>query len=284
MAAKSSRFLAFWVLAGVLWTASVPSCACTGKAVDRDKSATRLELAKDFLNKGELEAADLEANRALGFNPNNEEAHNLLGLVAFLRAAGNQRLIEIDDCLTGVDAEALRKERDERLLEADRHFARALALVDDFGEAWSNRGSVALQLGDCKGATHYLEEALARPARLLSPPLSRAHLGWARFHCGDLVGAAKELRQAEQFQPGMCVAVYRLGRVYFARQEWEKAFDRFQRVVAQPADCPIQEAHLFLMKTYVELGMTESVPPAAKSCLALGPKSCVAAECRAVAP
>ena len=51
---------------------------------DRDvaKSATRLDLAKDFLRKHQLEAADTECNRALAFNPTNDEAYNLRGLVA----------------------------------------------------------------------------------------------------------------------------------------------------------------------------------------------------------
>jgi len=65
---------------------------------DRDlaKSATRLDLAKDFLRKHQLEAAETECNRALAFNPANDEAYNVRGLVAMIRAFDTQRMLEID--------------------------------------------------------------------------------------------------------------------------------------------------------------------------------------------
>jgi hypothetical protein len=42
----------------------------------------------------------------------------------------------------------------------------------------------------------------------------------------------------------------------------------------------MQEAHLYLMKTYAQMGMIESIPTIEKSCVALAPDSCIAAQCR----
>jgi type IV pilus assembly protein PilF len=246
---------------------------------DLGKSAARVDLAKDFLRKHELEAADAEAERALAFAPHNEEAYLVHGLVSLVRASDGLRLVEVESCLTGVDAESLQRDIDENLLKAEKDFRKASELAPDFGEAWSNLGVVKTLLDDSKAAVDFLTHALENPNRLLNPGLTRAHLGWARFHSGDLPSAAKELRQALQFQPGMCVANYRLGRVYFEREEWEKAAEQFQ-LVSDSADCGSQEAKYFLMKSRTQQGLLEDARTAMEACIRLAPKSCYAQRCQ----
>ena len=104
-------------------------------------------------------------------------------------------------------------------------------------------------------AEGYLNKALELPQRLLDPALTRANLGWALFHENKLVEAARELRQALQFQPKMCVANYRLARVYYAREEWDKAAELFQ-AVSDDTSCGSQEASYYLMKTEMQQGLT----------------------------
>jgi Tfp pilus assembly protein PilF len=259
-------------------------CVAMGCAVhdERDvaKSSTRLDLAKDFLRKHQLEAADTECNRALAFNPASDEAYNVRGLIAMVRALDTQRTLEIDGCLTGVDAEVTQRDLDGSLRKADRDFATAAQINPEYGEAWSNRGVVRNLLEDYTAAAQYLTEALSNPVRLESPGLTRAHLGWALFHQSRYVDAAKELRQAVQFQPNMCVATYRLARVYFVREEWEKAADLFQTTSDDPV-CGSQEASLYLMKTRLQQGLVDDARRARDACLKLSPKSCVASQCRA---
>lgn len=264
---------------GLLVIFAVAGC---GLRDDRDvaKSATRLDLAKDFLRKHQLEAADTECNRALAFNPANDEAYNVRGLVAMIRALDIQRTLEIDGCLTGVDAEITQRDLDGQLRRADGDFAAAAKISPEYGEAWSNRGIIHNLLEDYAAAAEYLTEALANPMRLDSPGLTRAHLGWALFHQTRYVDAAKELRQAVQFQPNMCVATYRLARVYFAREEWEKAAELFQTTSDDPA-CGSQEASLYLMKTRMQQGLVDEARRARDACLKLSPRSCIASQCRA---
>jgi len=247
---------------------------------DIAKSQTRLDIAKDFLRKFQLEGAEAEANRALAFNPNNDEAFNVRGLVHILRALDAQRSLEIDGCLTGVDAEATQKDLDEHLTKADADFAQAAKLAPEYGEAWSNRGVVHNLLEDYPAAEQFLVRALENPMRLESPGLTRAHLGWSMFHQKKYVNAAKELRQAVQFQPNMCVATYRLGRVYFAREEWDKAAELFQTVSDDPS-CHSQEASLYLMKTQMQRGLVDDARGARDACLAMSKNSCIAAQCSA---
>jgi tetratricopeptide (TPR) repeat protein len=244
------------------------------------KSANRLDLAKDFLRKHQLEAAETECNRALVFNPDNDEAYNVRGLVSLVRAFDTQRTLEIDSCLTGVDAEVTQRDLDIELKKADADFTHATEMSPEYGEAWSNRGVIHNLLEDYPAATEYLNKALGNPMRLTSAGLTRAHLGWSLFHERRYVDAAKELRQAIQFQPNMCVATYRLARVYFAREEWEKAAELFQ-TTSDDSACGSQEASLYLMKTRMQQGLVEDARRARDACLKISPKSCIAAQCRA---
>ena len=256
----------------------VSACA-RGPKINQKCADSRLDLAMEALGKLNLEAAEKEANLSLGCHPKNETTHNVLGLIDFLRAVKNVQLLEVDECLDGIDAEALTAERDEHLAAADAHFARAVKLAPDYAEARSNRGSIALQLEKYEVALAHFNAALAKPERLQNIGLTRAHLGWTHFQLGDYANAAKELRQANQFNPGMCVANYRLGRVYFARQEWEKAAARFERSVAPDAGCRMQEAHLYLMRSQSALGLHDAADTTRTACLELAPKSCVAMTC-----
>ncbi len=255
---------------------------CSGARVERNaaKSATRLDLAKDFLRKHQLEAAEAESNRALALHPDNEEAYVVRGLVHVIRALDTQRTLEIETCLTGLDAEATQRDLEASLLKASADFAAATRITPEYGEAWSNRGVIHNLLEEYEAAEGYFRRALENPMRLDSPGLTRAHLGWALFHQQRHVDAAKELRQAVQFQPNMCVATYRLARVYFAREEWEKAAELFQTASDDPS-CGSQEAALYLMKTRMNQGLIEDARRARDACLKLSPRSCIASQCRA---
>jgi Tfp pilus assembly protein PilF len=245
-----------------------------------EKSAKRLDIAKDFLRKNELEAAEAECNKAIAYNPNNDEAYVVRGLVSMVRAYETQRSMEIESCLTGLDLEATYRDLQVFLAKADVDFEQASLVTPDYGEAWANRGVVHNLMADFDTASDYLGTALENPMRLLNPSLTRAHLGWSLFHQDKLVDAAKELRTAIQFQPKMCVATYRLGRVYFAREEWEKAAELFQTASDDPS-CGSQEASYYLMKTRMQQGLVSEAKSARGACLKISPNSCIATKCRA---
>lgn len=238
----------------------------------------RLDLCKDLLAKRQLEAAKAECDKVIALEPKSDEAYNARGLIALLHASETERTLEIDQCLTGVDAQATHEDLDNQLRDADKDFERATAIHPDYGEAWANRGVVHNLLEDYAGAADDLETALQNPMRLASPGLARANHAWSMFNQKKYVEAARELRQALQFQPKMCVANYRLGRVYFEREEWDKAADLFQ-TVSDDASCGSQEASLYLMKTRIAQGLVDDARGARDACLKMSPKSCVAIAC-----
>jgi len=138
------------------------------------QSQKRLDLAKDFLVKHELEAADNECNKAIALNKTNDEAYVVRGLVSMVRALDTQRTMEIENCLTGVDRDATVKDLDVFLEKADQDFERATKVTPDYGEAWANRGVTHNLLDDYGAAADYLTKALenrrgspTRPSREL---------------------------------------------------------------------------------------------------------------------
>ena len=245
-----------------------------------EKSSKRLDIAKDFLRKNELEAAEAECNKAIAYNANNDEAYVVRGLVQMVRAYETKKTMEIDGCLTGLDADATDRDLQSFLAKADVDFEHAALVTPDYGEAWANRGVVHNLQTDFGSASDFLGKALENPMRLMNPSLTRAHLGWALFNQDKLVEAAKELRTAIQFQPKMCVATYRLGRVYFAREEWEKAAELFQTASEDPS-CGSQEASYYLMKTRMQQGLVSEAKSARQACLKISRSSCIATKCRA---
>jgi len=253
---------------------------CPAPEADEKKSNTHLDLCVDSLSKRQLEAAEAECGKAITFNKANDIAYNTRGLVNMVRAIEKQRSLEIDDCLTGVDAEATHKDLEKMLKAADADFAKAAKLHPDYGEAWVNRGVVATLLEDYGAAVTYLNKALENPNNQINAGLARAHLGWAYFHQQKYVEAATELRNVRQFAPKMCVATYRLGRVYFAREEWDKAAELLETVSNDPS-CGSQEASLYLMKTRMQQGLVDDARHARDACLKMSPRSCVAQQCNA---
>ena len=247
---------------------------------DAKKSNTRLDICKDMLKKHQLEAATTECGRAIALNPENDEAYLVRGLVAVTHAYDTKKTMEIDGCLTGLDAEATQKDLDKWLREADRDFEQGTKINPEYGEAWADRGVVHNLLEDYASAEKYEQTALGYPARLTNAGLTRANLAWSLFNEHKQVDAARELRASLQFQPKMCVATYRLGRVYFDRGEWDKAAEYFQ-TVSDDTSCGLQEASLYLMKTKLQQGLTNDACEARDACLKLSPKSCVAAQCLA---
>ena len=115
--------------------------AACGHSVARDptRASKHLDLCKDLLKKHQLEAAKPECDKTLELDPESDEAYNVRGLIAFVRAVDTERTLEIDQCLTGVDAEGTHKDLDTQLHTADADFEKALHVHPDYAEARRQR-------------------------------------------------------------------------------------------------------------------------------------------------
>lgn len=267
-------------LAIVLAVAVAGALSCGGTR-DTVRAQNRLDLAKDLLGKGEAIGAESEARKALEFDPVSEEAHNILGLVYLTRARNNMQLVEKNDCLNATDASALRAESDDFMHKAAREFAAATEAADEYGEAWENRGVVAIYFHDWDQAIEFEKKALAHLERLDSPQLARANLGWAYFQKQDYLHAITELLQANQSGQYFCLGKYRLASVRFARNEYDQAAEALTPMFENDKLCPpLQEAQYLGGQTYLRLRNRDAAVRAFSSCVQMAPKSCQARDCK----
>lgn len=252
-----------------------------GATRDTTRSQNRLDIARDLLSRGEAVGAEAEAQKAIAYDPRNEEAHNLLGLIFVWRAHQNAQLMEKSDCLDASDASALRAQSDEHMRAAGEHFRRASDLAPEYGEAWENRAVVAMYFHDWDQAIDLGKKALGHLERLESAPLAHANLGWAFFHKQDYVLAVTELLQANQGPQYFCLGKYRLASVYFARKEFDKAADALAPLLSDATLCPpLQEAQYLGGQAYLRLRDHAAAARAFNACVAMAPKSCQARECQ----
>lgn len=274
---KWSNLLGF-----LLGASSTYHClAGCGAARDTVRAQNRIDLANDLLHRGDTSGAEAEIKRALAYDPKNEEAENLYGLVFLVKAQQAEQLLESSDCLRGGDAESIRAEADENMRAAAAHFARASELAPDYGEAWQNRGVAAMHFHDWDKAIEYLNRALERQERLVSASLTRANLGWAYFHKQDLVRATAELLQANQGARYFCLGKFRLASVYFARKEYDQAADALKPIFGDDKLCPpLPEAQYLGGQTFLRLRERGAAERAFASCVQMAPKSCQARDCK----
>ncbi len=254
-----------------------PGCA-TRSGKDSEQSQIRYQLAADYFRGRRTEAALAELNKALEMDPDNADAHDLLGLIALSQGAEYLRQVEISGCLRGADADAVRRDATAKFKQGEQHLLKATALRPGFAEAWNNLAVAALQLGNYDQARTAAENAL-KDVAYPSPELARANLGWAAFHKKDLNAAWKALHEAVARSPGFCVGRYRLAKVYVERGQYDEAAEEVDAVVGN-SRCPIQEA--FLLGGMVHQHRKDPVGARAlfQKCVAIAPRACLAAECQ----
>lgn len=196
--------------------------------------------------------------RAIETNPENDEAHYLLGTIRLGRS-------ELDE------AEKHLRET-VRLRGKDQPAARA--------EALNSLGVLLIHREQHDEAVRLLEEA-ANEVLNREPWLAQGNLGWAYIELGENEKAIEVLRRALFDQPRFCVGRYRLGQAYYNLESYESAEAQLRAVVEAEADgCHrLQEAQHLLGMTYLRLDRVEDAKQAFDRCRELDPASEIGVGC-----
>jgi Tfp pilus assembly protein PilF len=260
--------------------------ATCGTRRDTPRSRNRVDLAKDYLGKGELEAAETEVKKAVGFDAENEDAYNVWGLIYVVRANNATNLYQVHDCIEGVERDALASEADDNMRLAAEKFDQAIKLGADFGEAYQNRAVVAMHFKDWDRAIELERQALGYPERLdpRSIQVARANLGWAQFQKGNAVQAVKELLQASTPNSGgyFFLGNYRLAEIFYRNEELDRAAERLRPLIEDPEVAkqnPIVEAQFLAGMVYLRKQDHETARKLFEKCKEMAPKSCQARQC-----
>jgi type IV pilus assembly protein PilF len=261
----------------VLVTVAAASCA-SGPKRDPDQSFVRYQLGVEYYKSNRMEAATEELQKALAADPQNPDAHHMLGIIALRQGADYIQQGETSSCLTGKDADSVHQDAQRKFKEAEQYFKKAVALQPEFPMAWNNLSVTALQLGDWPAAARAAEQAI-KDSTYTEPEVARANLGWAHLQMKDTQKAWRELHEAVSRSPKFCVGRYRLAKVYFERSDLDQAQENID-VVVNDARCPIQEAYLLAGLIHQRRRNRDRARGLLQRCADMAPRSCTAGECR----
>lgn len=176
---------------------AAPGCGSGPSEEEVQRSEAEYQLAVGLLGESNVAGAYEHLTEAIRLDPDNAEAHLLIG---------NLRLFRAD--YAGAEAsfrEAIAA--NERLRTSGIPALRSDAL--------NSLGVLYIHQGRLDEAVEVLSESAADPLNH-TPHLAWGNLGWARFERHEYSEALVALDQALRSQPGFCVGWYRLGQVYFA--------------------------------------------------------------------
>lgn len=273
MLKRLAQFAASLILVGAL-----SGCGPAATRVDPDASQKEFLLGADYFNKGLVEPAVEELLKAVKLDPNNPDAHNLLGLVWLRKGAEAEELSTRNQCLKGESLALEKQEADTQFKKAEVELRKAIALKQDFSDARNNLAVVMLHFGRYDEAVQLEEKALANIV-YREPFAAQGNLGQAYLEKGDYVRAAKALRQALFEQPKFCVGRYRLAKVYYEQQDWDHAAEEIEQVTSDKA-CPIQEAFQLAGLVALRRQQRDKAQAMFARCVDLAPRSCLASECK----
>jgi len=252
-------------------------CGATARITDPAASDKQYLLAADYFAKNMVEPATEELLKALQLNPDNPDAHNLLGLISLRKASDVEELATRDQCLKGEELQLEKQEMDGHFKKAEEEFKKAVKLKPNFSDALNNLAVVVLHFGRYDEAIQLEQKALSNIV-YREPYYAEGNLGLAYLSKNDFARAAKTLRQAIFEQPGFCVGRYRLAKVYYEEKEYDRAAEELDKVTGDKA-CPIQEAYLLAGMTALRRQDRQHATEMFQRCTRLAPKSCIAAEC-----
>jgi Tfp pilus assembly protein PilF len=259
-------------MTGLLATGCVASTRLDSEASDK-----RYLLGADYFSKNLVGPALEELLKAVQLNPENADAHNLLGLVFLRKGADSEEMSVRVQCLKGEELRLEKDTMDASFQKAEAQFREAVRIKGDFSEALNNLAVVAIHFGRYDEAIQLDEKALSNIV-YREPYAAQGNLGLAYLGKSELARAAQALRQALFEQPQFCVGRYRLAKVYYEQKEYDRAAEELEKVTGEKA-CPIQEA--FHLAGLVSLRREDRAHAKQmfERCVALAPRSCLAREC-----
>lgn len=266
----------------VILTVVLGACGHGGPARNPKLAQTHYLLGEDLFGKRQPEGAKRELLKAIELDPENREAHQLLGTIYFFEGMRNLDILERERCLKGIAAEEQRQVANKEFRRSEEYFRTAVKLAERENKIESDSlnylANVALHFN-----RHDEAIALARKALdnilYTQRQVALGSLGWAYFLKGDRVGAARELRQAIFHEPKFCLGRYRLAKVYYENKAYDTAIEELKNVT-EDKSCPIQEAFQLLGLAYMKQRDPAQARVQFEKCNELNPKSCVSEECR----
>jgi tetratricopeptide (TPR) repeat protein len=205
-------------------------------------------------------AAIRNLTRAVEANPNNDEAHYLLGIIRMGRGEND---------------------------EAEKHLLATVKLrtgtLDIAGLAGAQNNLGVLYINQKRYAEAVkLLKASSEEVMNREPWLAFGNLGWAYVEMGEYDKAIETLKRAMLDQPQYCVGLYRIGQAYYLKQDYQSALAFLKQAIQVPAEgCnQIQEAHQYIGMSNLRLSRVDDARAAFQTCVAVNKISAPGIACQ----
>lgn len=233
-------------------------CAgCGGRgpsADDATRAQKEYELAVGLWQESNTAGAFQHLFRALELDPDNAEAHMLLGNLYLFRRE---------------DAKAEKEFREVLRIEK-----RSPAARNSLGVLYMHQGKFEKAIAELKIATGDL---LNRESHL-----AWGNLGWAYYHSKQYGDAEQALLQSIRAEPRFCVGYYRLGVNYEAMGNFEKAEEALTKglEVKVPGCATLQEALYERAMVRIRLGRNDAAVSDLERCVEVKAEGPLSTSCQ----
>jgi type IV pilus assembly protein PilF len=190
-----------WVVLVLLAVGCATTSSGTGMPAS-ERSQKEFDLAAGLRNEGQTASAIEHLRKALELDPDNAEAHLLLGFIQMERRDYPNAEQHLS---TGI-----------KLLEKQKRAGSTLA------EARNIYGVCLIELGRYDDAIEVLRES-ATDELNTAPHLAWGNLGLAQFHLGEYQETVKSTMEAVRIQPRFCVGYYTMGQALWHLQQLKDA-------------------------------------------------------------
>jgi tetratricopeptide (TPR) repeat protein len=248
-----------------------------------DLSQTHYRMGADYLSKRKPLAARRELRKALKLDPENREAHHLLGILMFVEGMHKLNLVDRTQCLRGSEADEQRAVANIEFRKAEGYLKTSVKMAKEVEEKIQSEGlvylaNIALHFKRYKEAVSLSDQAMVNDL-YGGKHLAQAVKGWALYKQRKLKAAAREFRQVIYERPNFCLGLYRLAKVYHDQKLYNRSITELNKVM-KIKECPIQEVPHLLGLSYTRAGSgREKVREQFDICAKMNPKSCLSREC-----
>ena len=242
-------------------------CATTSAAgtPDGERSYREFQLAASLRDEGQTASAIEHLHTALDLDPNNAEAHLLLGFIQMERqdySAAEEHLS------TGIKLLEKQKRGGSTLAEARNIYGLCLIELERYDDA-----TVVLR----QSATDELNTA---------PHLAWGNLGLAQYRQGEYQEAVKSTMEAVRLEPRFCVGYYTMGQSLWRLQQLPDAERALSRALEADESCSnarqLQGAWRLRGEVRARLGHRQDAISDLERCIELDPYSNDGRMCQAL--